>query len=71
MSGKRVSEGGKRHKARHYVAMVEGEDRGIVFRTFYKRMDAAQRDAQATRSTLTDLTTLRRTRWVNSEWRDA
>lgn len=68
---KHASEGRKPRQRCPYVAMVEGEDRGVPFRTFYKRMDAARRDALRTRATLTDLFSLRRQRFVNGAWQDA
>lgn len=70
---------GRRVRHRPFVAMVEGEQRGVPFRTFYKTMPAAERDAIATGGTLTDLITLKRRTpivhsgngWRQIEWRDA
>jgi len=68
---KRISEGRKPRPRAQYVAIVEGEDQGVPFRTFYKRMDAAERDARATGAVVIDLSNLSRRRWVNDEWREA
>lgn len=66
------SEGRKPRLRQSYVAMVEGSERGVPFRTFYKRMLAAEHDAMDVRgSVLTDLTTLRRRTFINGQWREA
>lgn len=69
MGRKRISEGGK-HSPRPYVAIVEGEEHGVPFRTFYKRLDIARNDAAKTRGVLIDLCTLKRTRFVNGKWKE-
>ena len=71
MGRKRLTEGGKHSPRLPYIAMVEGLDRGVPFRTYYKRMAIAERDAEATRGTLTDLRDLKRYRFVNGEWKEA
>lgn len=65
------SEGRKQRPARQYVAMVEGYDHGVPFRTFYKVMSAAERDAIKTGGVVTDLCNLSRRRWIADEWREA
>lgn len=70
MGRKRVSEGGCKCPRRPYVAMVEGYEQGVPFRTFYKRMDAARNDAIATGGTLTDLADLKHWRWINGKWKE-
>lgn len=54
-----------------YVATVEGEERGVPFRVFFKRVDAAEECAIETGGVLQDLNTLRRVRYVAGEWRKA
>jgi hypothetical protein len=49
------------------VATVEGTERGVFFRVFFKRMDAAQRTARQTGGTLQDLVTLKRYRFVRGQ----
>jgi len=68
---KHKTEGRKPTKAKPYIAMVEGTDGGVDFCTFYKRMDTAKQDAFKTGGVVTDLFTLKRSRFVNEEWRDA
>lgn len=65
-----ASEGRKPCPRRPYVAMVEGEERGVPFRVFYKRMDAAERDAIRTGGIVTCLSDLSRRRWVNDDWKE-
>lgn len=71
MGRKRLTEGGRHSPRLPYIAMVEGVDRGVPFRTFYKRMSTAERDAEATRSVLTDLRDLKRYRLINGNWKEA
>lgn len=61
------------HKLHPYVALVEGEQAGVPFQCFYKRMDVAEHDAILTGGRLTDLRTLQSRIWVReaNEWRDA
>lgn len=69
MSRPRCSEGGKRNPRRPYVAMVEGEEHGVFFRVFSKRMDCAERIAIEVRgAVVTCLYTLERRRWMHDEW---
>lgn len=69
MSRPRCSEGGRRNPRRPYVAMVEGEEHGVPFRVFHKRMDCAEELARKIRgAVVTCLTTLSRRRWVGGEW---
>jgi hypothetical protein len=64
MSRRRCSEGGRRLPRRPYLAMVEGEDAGVPWRIFFKRMDCAERMAKKfPEAKLTDLTTLITRRW--------
>lgn len=70
MGRKRLTEGGKHSPRLPYVAMVEGTDRGVPFRTYYKRMHLALRDAEATNGTVTDLRSLRRLRYINGDWKE-
>ena len=69
MSGKKIVDGGKRHRYVEFVATVEGEEHGVPFRVFFKRMDRAEEVARSTRGVLQDLHTLKRVRWVHGEWR--
>lgn len=71
MGRRRITEGGKHNPALPYVAMVEGTDHGVPFRTFYKRMRCAQNDAAKTGGTLTDLVNLKRTQFINGNWRES
>ena len=60
-STRRRTEGSRRGaKHRPHVAIVEGTQHGVPFRTYYKRMCDAERDAIDTGGTLIDLCTLRR-----------
>lgn len=43
-----------------YVAMVEGEQDGVPFRTFYKQMPTAENDCLSVGGKITDLRTLKR-----------
>lgn len=70
MGRKRLTEGGKHSPRLPYVAVVEGIDRGVPFRTFYKRLSCALRDAEATNGTVTDLHNLRRIRHINGNWKE-
>lgn len=71
MGRKRLTEGGKHSPRLPYIAIVEGIDRGVPFRTYYKRMGIAQRDAKATKGVLTDLRDLKRYRFINDNWKEA
>ena len=68
---KHITEGRRPRPRAAYLAIVEGEERGVPFRTFYKRMGAAERDAIKTGGTVIDLRNLSRRRWVANEWREA
>lgn len=70
MSRKRLTEGGKHNPRLPHIAMVEGTDRGVPFRTYYKRMNTAERDAKATKGVLTDLRDLKRCRFINGNWKE-
>jgi hypothetical protein len=49
--------------------MVEGEEHGVFFRVFSKRMDCAERIAIEVRgAVVTCLYTLERRRWMHDEW---
>ena len=70
MSRPRCSEGGPRNPRRPYVAMVEGEEHGVPFRVFHKRMDCAEQLAQKVHGAIvTCLFTLESRRWVGGGWR--
>lgn len=69
MGRRRLTEGGKHSPRLPYVAMVEGTDRGVPFRTYYKRMCCALKDAKATNGVVTDLFNLRRIRHINGDWK--
>lgn len=72
MVGPHRTEGRKPRRRQSYVAMVEGVEHGVPFRTFYKRLDAAERDAMAVHgAVVTDLFTLRRRKFINGKWEDA
>lgn len=68
--GKHRAEGRTPRPRLPYIAMVEGYDRGVPFRTFYKRTSAAERDARQTGGELVDLRDLSRRRWVKGQWRN-
>lgn len=70
MGRKRLTEGGRHSPRLPYVAMVEGIDRGVPFRTYYKRMHLALKDAIATNGVVTDLHNLKRMRHVNGNWKE-
>ena len=57
--------------AKPNIAMVTGQERGVPFRVFFKRMVDAEEVAIKTHGELQDLRTLRRRKWVAGEWRDA
>jgi hypothetical protein len=70
MSRRRLTEGGKHSPRLPYVAMVEGSDHGVPFRTFYKRMSCAEKDAIETGGILTKLCCLTRQRFINGSWKE-
>ena len=55
--------------------MVEGEDQGVSFRTFYHHLDAAQQAAFKTKGVVLNLKTGKRSRWIGDletgSWHDA